>query len=162
MLDHSLFFLVFASAIGSFMVSGVFFGFSSFITKGLGRIPEQAGIEAMNSINVTVINLGFMLALFGTVIVSLLSIVAAFVAASPQAWLTMLAGLLYVLGCAGVTMAFNVPLNNALAKVVFGTTEATALWARYLKEWTFWNSVRTAASLAAGILFVMVIAGWGA
>src|SRR3546814_2084182 len=50
------------------------------------------------------------------------------------------AALLYVLGCDAVTMIFNVPLNNALAATTPGTPEATALWTRYLSEWTMWNS----------------------
>ena len=68
--------------------------------------------------------------------------------------LILAAALLYVIGCDGVTMALNVPLNNALTATPVGTPEGAALWARYLKDWTFWNSVRTAASFAAAILFV--------
>src|SRR3546814_14920647 len=64
------------------------------------------------------------------------------------------AALLYVLGCDAVTMIFNVPLNNALAATTPGSPEATALWTRYLSEWTMWNSVRTAASFLSAILFV--------
>src|SRR3546814_12303636 len=60
------------------------------------------------------------------------------------------AALLYVLGCDAVTMIFNVPLNNALAATTPGTPEAAALWTRFLREWTMWNSVRTAASLLSG------------
>jgi uncharacterized membrane protein len=52
--------------IGSGIVAGVFFAFSSFVMVALGRISPVQGIAAMNSINVTVINPGFMAAFIGT------------------------------------------------------------------------------------------------
>lgn len=147
--------LSFAAAFGAALVGGVFFGFSNFIMAGLGRLPSVQGATAMNSINVTVINPGFMTALFGT---GLLGLVVAGLSLGSlgalDAKLILAAALLYVVGCDGVTMALNVPLNNALTAAATGTPEADALWARYLNEWTLWNSLRTAACFAAAILFV--------
>ena len=145
----------FAAAFGAALVGGVFFGFSNFVMAGLGRMPSEQGVAAMNSINVTVINPGFMTALFGTGLLCL--IVGALSLGSLgtlDGKLILGAALLYVLGCDAVTVIFNVPLNNALAATTPGTPEATALWTRYLSEWTMWNSVRTAASFLSAILFV--------
>lgn len=147
--------LNFAAAFGAALVGGVFFGFSSFIMAGLGRLSPEQGVAAMNSINVTVINPGFMTALFGTGLLCL--IVGALSLGSLgtlDGKLILAAALLYLVGCDGVTMALNVPLNNALAAMTPGTPEAAALWTRYLGEWTLWNSVRTAASFGSAILFV--------
>lgn len=147
--------LSFTAAAGAALVGGVFFGFSNFIMAGLGRLSPAQGATAMNSINVTVINPGFMTALFGT---GLLCLIAAAIALGSlgtlDGKLILAAALLYIIGCDGVTMALNVPLNNALAGAPVGTPEGAALWTRYLKDWTFWNSVRTGASFAAAILFV--------
>jgi len=66
-------------------------------------------------------------------------------------------GLLYVVGMAAVTEVFNVPLNNALAAVDPSSAEGTSLWTRYIQDWTFWNHVRTAASVAACMLFIVGI-----
>lgn len=124
----------------------------------LGRLPSDHGIAAMNTINVTVINPGFMLAFFGTGVVCL-----AAVASSVLRWsaasgtLVLIAAVIYVAGCIGATMLRNVPLNNALAAVPLGTPEAAALWARYLNEWTFWNTVRTVASAVSAILFTVAL-----
>ncbi len=147
--------LSFAAASGAALVGGVFFGFSSFIMAGLGRIPSEQGVAAMNSINVTVINPGFMTALFGTGLLCL--VVGALSLGSLgmlDGKLILAAALFYILGCDAVTMVFNVPLNNALTAATPGTPEAAALWTRYLSEWTMWNSVRTAASFVSAILFV--------
>src|SRR5262245_39627509 len=65
-----------------------------------------------------------------------------------SAWL--LAGsVLYLLGTFGVTMAFNVPLNNSLARVDASKPEAVQAWRSYVTAWTRWNHVRTIAALAA-------------
>ena len=48
-----------------------------------------------------------------------------------------------------VTMWFNVPRNNKLARLTPTAPEAISVWRDYLITWTAWNHVRTIASLAA-------------
>jgi uncharacterized membrane protein len=57
-----------------------------------------------------------------------------------------------------VTVVFNVPLNDALAAVKPSTPEAGAVWTSYLKDWVFWNHVRTIASGVASALFITALA----
>jgi uncharacterized membrane protein len=71
--------------------------------------------------------------------------------------LILAASAIYLIGCIGVTMLRNVPLNNALAAVPPGTPEAAALWTRYLSEWTLWNTVRTVAPAVSAILFTAAL-----
>lgn len=158
MLDRSIFILAFAAAIGSGLVGGIFYAFSTFVMPALGRIAPEQGIAAMNSINVTVINPLFFLAFFGTGFVCLALVAGSFV------WwghaggkLVLLASLIYLISCIGVTMFFNVPLNNALAAVKSVTPDGAALWARYLRDWTFWNHVRTVGPLISAVLFTLAL-----
>ncbi|MBR0801415.1 DUF1772 domain-containing protein [Bradyrhizobium jicamae] len=67
-------------------------------------------------------------------------------------------GALYVAGMFVVTVGFNVQLNDQLAAADTATGAATPVCARYLTEWTFWNHVRTIASTAAAVLFIVAIA----
>ncbi|MBW4543902.1 MAG: DUF1772 domain-containing protein [Symplocastrum torsivum CPER-KK1] len=53
---------------------------------------------------------------------------------------------------------FNVPLNDALAKVDPASTDGASLWVSYLTNWTNWNHVRTATALAAAASFTIAIA----
>ena len=69
-------------------------------------------------------------------------------------WL-LVGSLLYVVGTFGVTVAFNVPLNDALASAKPGSPEAARLWANYLATWTMWNHVRTFAAVLALAAFVV-------
>jgi uncharacterized membrane protein len=153
-MNHQL--LVAAGIIGAGVVSGVFFAFSSFVMPGLGRLPAPQGVAAMQAINVTAVTPPLMIALFGTAVICLGIIVEAVVAwGTPGTALQLFAALLYLVGVVGVTMAFNVPRNNALAALQPDSAQAAAYWATYLREWTTWNSVRT---LASGIAMAILIA----
>jgi uncharacterized membrane protein len=159
MFARSIFTLTFAAALSSGLVAGVFFAFSSFVMPALGRIHPDQGIAAMQSINVTVITPGFMLALFGTAVIALvLGIGAISRWGQTGPMLILAASALYLIGCIGVTMGGNVPLNDALAAVQGGSADGATLWARYLQDWTFWNHVRTSASAGTCALYVAALA----
>jgi uncharacterized membrane protein len=160
-MSDALFVLCFASALGAALSAGAFFAFSTFVMAALGQIPAPEGIRAMQRINITVINPWFMTALFGTGVACLAVAIAALVdwdgGYGPY---LVIAAVLYVVGCIGVTMAFNVPRNNALAAAEPEGVEGAELWRRYLVEWTAWNTVRTIACLAAtGLLIGGIAAG---
>lgn len=153
--------LILVTALGSGLVAGIFFGFSAFIMKALGRLSDENGIAAMQSINVVVINPWFFAAFFGTA-AGCLGVVAAAIWGEGAAGPTAIAGAAaYLVGCILVTMAANVPLNNALARADAADSGSAALWRRYIGRWTMWNHVRTAASLAAAALLTVAYRGPG-
>lgn len=154
-MEGLIFALTFLSILGTGLVAGIFFAFSVFVMRALGRLPPSGGIAAMQSINVAVLNPVFFAAFFGTAVLSLVLAVAALVGWSLP---YLLAGsLLYLVGTALVTIVFNVPLNNRLASVTPDSAEAAGLWTRYLSTWTAWNHVRTVTSLAAAACFIMAL-----
>ena len=149
--------LAFLAALGAGLVGGIFFAFSNFVMPGLARIPAAQGVAAMQSINVTVLNPLFFAVFFGTAALCLaLAALAIFRGAPGAPWLVVGAAL-YLAGCILVTMAGNVPLNQALAPLAPDSAAAADLWARYLERWTLWNHVRTAASLAASAAFILAL-----
>ena len=142
--------LTFASALGCAVVAGVFFAFSTFVMRALGRLPAAHGIAAMQSINVAVITPPFMAALFGTGVVCLiLGITTLRSWHVPGAAYVLAGSLLYLVGTVLVTIVFNVPRNQALAAVDPTSADGAGLWAGYIRSWTAWNHVRTAAALGA-------------
>lgn len=144
-----LFPLKLCTALGCGLVAGVFFAFSTFVMQALGQQPPAQGIATMQSINITVINPWFMGVLFGTAAGCLALVVASLLKGLPSAKYLLIGSLLYLLGTILVTIAFNVPLNDALATVNPDSGEGATLWAKYLTNWTLWNHVRTAAALGA-------------
>jgi uncharacterized membrane protein len=158
MMGNAIFGVTFAAAIGSGLAAGIFFAFSTFVMAGLGRIPAEQGIAAMQSINITVLNPASFLAFFGTAMLCLAAAVSAFIQwDQPGSALVLAASLIYLIGCIGVTIFANVPLNEALALVQPDTQGAGAVWSRYLDVWTAWNHVRTVAPLVSAILFTMAL-----
>ncbi|HEX7813203.1 MAG TPA: anthrone oxygenase family protein [Burkholderiales bacterium] len=142
-------------ALGCGLIAGAFFAFSTFVMKALGKLPTAQGIAAMQSINLAVINPWFMAAFMGTALLCV--IVAALGWNAPAASYLFGGGVLYVAGTFGVTMACNVPRNNALAAVDPASAQAETLWRDYLSSWTFWNHVRTIAALGASALFILAL-----
>lgn len=148
--------LLAAGIVGCGIVSGVFFGFSGFVMPALGRLPAPQGVAAMQAINVTAVRPPLMIALFGTAALCVAIAVEAVRSwGTPGAPLRLLAALLYLVGVVGVTVAFNVPRNNALSALDPQGTQAAGYWTTYLDEWTTWNSVR---ALASGLAAVTLLA----
>lgn len=154
--DTLLFVLKLFSALGSGLIAGVFFAFSSFVMTALARLSPAQGVAAMQSINVAVINPVFMTAFLGTGVACFFLTGYSLLRESGAAYL-MVGSLLYLVGTVGVTLVFNVPLNDALARVEPGSADGARLWATYLADWTMWNHVRTGAALGASALLILAL-----
>ena len=151
--------LTFVGALGAGLIAGFFLAFSATVMWALERQPAAAGISAMQTINVVVLNPIFLGVFFGTAILSLMLDVIALVRfAEPGSGYLLAGSLLYFVGTFLVTLLFNVPLNNRLAAVTPDSAEGKAVWDHYLRVWTAWNHVRTVAPLAAMACFMLAFA----
>lgn len=158
MIDRLLFFLTLLATLGSALIAGAFFAFSSFVMEALARLPAAHGIGAMQSINVVVINPWFLGAFLGTAAACALLAVSALLTWHEPGALPLLTGaLLYLFGTFVVTMAFNVPRNNLLAATKPDGADAAGIWLDYVSGWTAWNQVRTVAALAATALLITAL-----
>ena len=148
-MDDPLFALTLVAALGCGLNAGVFFAFSSFVMKGLARLPAADGIAAMQSINVVAPTPAFMTALFGTAAASIALAVWAFADWNDSFGPYLLLGsALYLVATIAPTITYHVPRNDALAKLEPRAAEAPARWSRYLVQWTRWNHLRAAGALA--------------
>jgi uncharacterized membrane protein len=151
--------LAIAALLGSAVIGGVFFAFSSFIMKSLARLPSSQGIAAMQSINVVVLNRSFLGIFMGTAAIALLLIVLLIAQWGTDAAPLFLSGaVLYFVGTFVVTVAGNVPLNNRLAAAV-PDENAVPLWEHYLQRWTQFNTLRTIAAIASALTFSLGLIG---
>jgi uncharacterized membrane protein len=66
-------------------------------------------------------------------------------------------GAIFLIGTLGVTALCNVPRNDALEAVCATDQGAPILWSRYVREWTFWNHVRSGAALIAALLLTIAL-----
>jgi uncharacterized membrane protein len=151
--------LIAALGVACAVNGGVFFAFSFFVMQALGALPAAAGIRAMQSINVFAVTPVFMTTLFGTGLACLAAAAYAATAGMGTATMPVIAGAaIYFLGTIVVTIAGNVPLNNAVAALDPDAADAVWLWARYRRQWLAWNHVRTVAGIVSGGLFAYAVA----
>ncbi len=156
--DQLLFVVTLLAVLGCGLIAGVFFAFSAFVMKALARLPPGEGIAAMQSINIVVLNPWFLGVFLGTAAICVVALIASLLRwHQPGAVYLLVGAALYLLGSLLVTIVFNVPKNNALASVAPADPDAASLWANYVTNWTAWNHVRTAASLAAAASFSIAL-----
>ncbi len=140
--------------LGSALIGGVFFAFSNFIMKALDRMPPSEGTLAMQTINITVLNPGFLGVFTGTALIGVVLAIAAIVGwGSPYSPYLLGGAVAYVGGTWFVTVLGNVPLNNKFAAVKPEVSESTEVWEHYLDHWTRLNTRRAGAALLAAVLF---------
>ncbi|MFT5287017.1 MAG: putative membrane protein [Planctomycetota bacterium] len=144
--------------IGAGTIGGVFFAFSNFVMKALERLPSLQGIAAMQSINVIVINPGFLGIFIGTAILSLGSVVVAYTqwGTTPSAYL-LGGSICYLVGTLLVTVAGNIPLNDRLAILDATESDADVEWRNFVERWCRLNHIRSVAALVAALLFCMAL-----
>lgn len=133
------------------LISGFFYAYACSVTLGLGLLPDEQYIEAMQAINATVRNGVFAFSFFGAV----LSLLLALAVHAPQLRsrrfvLIALAAVLYIGGGFMVTFLVNVPMNEELARVGEAGPAALAhIRAEYEGPWNLWNGLRTVFSSLA-------------
>lgn len=131
---------------GCLLVAGVFAAFTWLVLPAFARTGAATAAPAMQAVNVAAVRAPLLLAVFGTGAACLVLLVLALLTGRP--WVAVGCGT-YLLGCLGVTVAGNVPLNDRLAAAP--EPEAVRLWARWALLWGRWNTVRLLACVAAGL-----------
>lgn len=158
LLDRLVSLSTLVAALGAGLVAGTFFAFSTFIMPALSRLAPAEGVAAMQSINVTVFSRVFMSVFLGTAALALALAVSALAAwHRPGSALQIGGALAYLVGSLGVTVAANVPRNEAIARLAPPSTEAIAMWPRYVAEWTTYNHARALAALASAALLIAAL-----
>lgn len=146
------------------LISAIFGFFYAWVCStmwGLDQLDPQIAIAAMQAMNASVRNPVFFPAFFLTPLVLLAS--AALLHHKRHRgsglWFA-LAAVIYLVGGFGVTIAVNVPMNEALALVDAASLQASGdpsgqagdIWRAYSGRWQFWNQVRASA---CGLAVVM-------
>ncbi|OAN78864.1 hypothetical protein A8B78_00410 [Jannaschia sp. EhC01] len=149
--------LGFASVLFSGAIFGFFYAWVCSTMWGLDAADPRIAIAAMQAMNASVRNAVFFPTFFLTPVV----LFAAALATQGRARMLFAGGGgVYLLGGLILTMAVNVPMNEALAVLdVPGDIDAAqAIWEAYSPRWQVFNITRTVASglalmLAAGGLW---------
>jgi uncharacterized membrane protein len=150
--------LTVAAALGSGLMAGTFFAFSTFVMASLDTVPAQSAVAAMSAMNRVIAGSAFMPVFMGTAFLCIVLLVVMLANRNTPASMLLLAGsVLFLIGTFGVTAMFNVPLNERLVTVSPESPNVLEAWKAYWVPWTFWNHVRTVAALASTLAFVLAV-----
>ncbi len=156
-MSASVFALLQFSILAYAVVGGVFLAFSDFIMRSLAHTSGIGGVEAMQVINREVFRWVFMALFLGMAAVSVFIVIysATQLSGGPGTLIT-LGALVYLIGCFAVTVFFNVPMNENLARMDVLSTSTQEYWvSTYLPRWTAWNTIRTiACAVSAGLILM--------
>lgn len=143
--------LGFASVLFAGAIFGFFYAWVCSTMWGLDAADPRVAIAAMQAMNASVRNAVFAPAFFGT---PFMMVAAALVLRGRAGVFFAGGGALYLLGGLILTMAINVPMNEALGAldVPADMDAARAIWEAYSPRWQVYNIARTVVSGAALLL----------
>ena len=151
-----IFTVIFFTCIGTGIMAGLFFSFSTFIMEALGKISSESGMNAMKSINRTILNPLFKVIFFGTALMTLFLLITTLFNSEWNGRTYIISGsLLYLVGIYLVTIIFNVPLNDRLDRTDSTNYSSQQMWKSYIKKWTIWNHIRTVTAVGTLACFVL-------
>jgi uncharacterized membrane protein len=140
------------------LITGLFYAWSCAVNLGLGRLSDAAYLEAMQSINRAILNPVFFLSFLGTVVLLPLSAYLHYGhPVSVRFWYLLAAALVYIIGGFGVTVAGNVPLNEALDAFNLQAATQEAIAVQRAKFEGSWNNLHTVRTIACVLALVLVI-----
>jgi len=150
-------FLLGSTATTTALMAGLFFAYSCSVNPGLGRLSDTAYLAAMQAINRAILNPVFFAGFLGTAL--LLPICTYYAQATPlRFWLLLAASIVYIVGVLGVTIAGNVPLNDALDAVDLPSATVSSIAAQRTDFEAPWNRLHTIRTMAAVLALILVIA----
>ncbi|UFH52902.1 DUF1772 domain-containing protein [Spirosoma sp. KNUC1025] len=141
------------------LMAGLFYAYFCSVNPGLHRLSDTEYLTAMQSINRAILNPIFFISFIGTPI--LLPMATWFHYGNPVSlrfWFLLTATLIYLFGVLGVTIAGNIPLNEALDSFSIQKASMDEIAAQRVKfeaPWNTWNTIRTVASVVALVFVIM-------
>jgi len=139
--------------------AGLFFAWVVSVIPGTKRIPDQAYLEVMQSINRTILNPAFFIIFFGALFLLFIQTYFQYkIKLDNVFWLTLSAAIIYLIGTIGVTMFGNVPLNNVVDTLdlsKMNLEEFKEARVNYEGPWNQLNMIRTVASMISFILLLL-------
>jgi uncharacterized membrane protein len=147
------------TAMTTALIGGLFYAYSCSVNPGLGRLNDVQYMAAMQSINRAIINPLFMMSFMGTLLLLPICTWLNYSSSpSDRFYLLLAATVIYVVGTFGVTVAGNVPLNDALDKVNLQSGSLEYIREQRLLFEEPWNKLHRVRSIASVLTIFCVVA----
>ena len=151
----------FLSLLISGLITGLLFGYSCSVNPGLGALTAKEYVKAMQSINLAIQNPYFLIPFTGLLFVYPITTYLIYrQQTGPSYYLMISAMSTYFIAVFGITLCFNVPLNNRLATFDLGSATSNEIFAMrqtFEKPWNTFHTIRTVASIVSFGLTILAI-----
>ena len=151
---------MFTTILFSGLIAGLLYSYSCSVNVGLKTLSNTEYIKAMQSINIAIQNPIFFLAFMGLLIVFPITTFQLYQQQTNSFYLFVTAMVTYFVAVFGVTIFFNVPLNEQLAKFSILTAnenEILLMRQKFENPWNTYHSIRTVASIVSFGLTILFI-----
>jgi uncharacterized membrane protein len=144
------------------ITAGLMFAYACSVNLGLRRLPDIQYLQAMQEINRAILNPWFLTCFVGPMP---LYVLGAWLCYRQEGWtnvlpLVSLSGVIYLVGVFIITGTKNVPLNEALDKIVLSESVQTAIADHreaFEIPWNRFHLLRTGASVASLVLLLWAL-----
>jgi uncharacterized membrane protein len=140
-----------AATVATGLTAGLFYSFACAVMPGLRHAADRTVVDAMQKINVAIINGWFMLCFLGALVLGAVAVVLHVGRDVRPVLPWIIAGLVLYIGVLVITGAANIPLNDQLERA--GDPDAIvdlgAVRRRFEDAWVTWNLVRAIVNTAA-------------
>ncbi|MEU8825679.1 anthrone oxygenase family protein [Streptomyces sp. NPDC048636] len=145
-----------AATIATGLSAGLFYGYACSVMPGLAQAEDRTFIDAMQRINVAILNGWFALIFAGAMLLCVLAGALHLRGDGRPALLWIVGAVVLYLVMLVITFRVNVPLNDALADAGHPDRIADLATVRdkFEARWVRWNIVRAATSTVAFSLLV--------
>jgi len=146
------------TAVATALIGGLFYAWSCSVTPGLAQVDDATFITSFQAMNRAIQNPAFFASFMGTALLLPLSMFLQYrYGAMVPFRLLLAASVVYLAGVMGVTMAGNVPMNNALDAFNLKTATAQEIAAQRARFEGPWNRLNTIRTLSAVLTIVLVL-----
>lgn len=141
------------------LIAGLYYGYVCSVNGALGTLTDSEYVKTMQAINIAIQNPVFYLSFFGTLILLPLATWVNYQGSiSPKFIFLLVAGVLYIFGSFGVTVAGNVPLNDALANIdvnIASIDKIKGARINFQQRWNLFHNIRTMATIGSFLLSIV-------
>ena len=149
--------LVIAGLVGAAVSGGAFFAFSNFVMPALAKLQPGDGAAAMQAINVAAPTPTFVAAIASAGLFGMPVVVTNLDRLDEAAVRYVAVGAVLSIGSFLITVAGNVPRNNAHDAIDADSPTGQSYWGHYLRSWTRLNTLHTLTSLASVATYAMAL-----
>lgn len=136
-----------AAILSTGLQAGTYYTWASGVMPGLGRADDRTFVVAMQQVDEAIVNPVFLATFLGAPVAA--GVAVAVTEGAGRGW--AIAGLVASVATVVVTVAGNVPLNNALAAAgdLMGAADLASARESFEGPWVRWNLLRAVTSVGA-------------